>query len=402
MAEIDDLVNAIKLKQFAKIEEFAKIRPNLEMSQTYFRSYQIDIFDALIQTMDQKILKLLNLSIPELNTLFVYMRNKKLSFDLVKFLLDNGVQLSGVDSLLQRDDRMAGAAICYVRDPKIMKLMIENGAKYDILSEYISAPTFEDHSVKGNRIKSIDVLLDAGADINRQATWARNHGSLDYPLLASYYYLDVFMHLVDRGADLTLKVDGNTIYHIVMYKIMTEQDRTQYAVNWMKMFVYLQNHQHQDVYQQFKLVDKPKKIKKWQNEWFQEMQIDPNKIVWKSKPNEWEILTEQKPNLSTDAEWLDDAMDTTESKTGKWFYNVRDMNGEGQIVRAFSHELLTKIKNKKNPFTNRTWDSVDLRRFEIDSGGGREYYTYEKRKYLVRRGPRGGKYILVRGEKKRI
>lgn len=119
----------------------------------------------------------------------------------------------------------------------------------------------------------------------------------------------------------------------------------------------------------------------------------------------WEFLENKVPKLAKNTEWFDEMMEAEEapSKAGKWFYNTRDTNLEGKIVRVYDSTLLTKIKNRENPFTRTKWDLDVLRRFSINEGGGeKDYYIYNNRKYLVRTGPRGGKFILVQGAKKRI
>lgn len=119
----------------------------------------------------------------------------------------------------------------------------------------------------------------------------------------------------------------------------------------------------------------------------------------------WKNLPEKMPNLAGNVEWLDEMMEADQgaSKSGKWFYNTRDLDSNKKIVRVFDHTLLNKIRNGENPYTRAKWNRKVLARFTVaDAGNGKMYYNYNNKKYLIRTGPRGGKFILVKGEKRRI
>lgn len=106
------------------------------------------------------------------------------------------------------------------------------------------------------------------------------------------------------------------------------------------------------------------------------------------------------PKLASNVEWLGPDLMPVNTKSGKWFYNTRDKNKMEEIVRVFDLKLLDKIKNDENPFTRKKWDPQNLATFDVRSGGNeKQYYLYKNRRYLVRLGPRGGKYILVHDNK---
>lgn len=110
------------------------------------------------------------------------------------------------------------------------------------------------------------------------------------------------------------------------------------------------------------------------------------------------------PKLADNVEWFDHEMYASQVglQQGEWFYNTRDKNIKKEIVRVFDKSLLEKMN--KNPFTRQDWTLKNLARFSINGGSGKNniYHIYNKRKYVVRVGPRGGRYILNKGEKLRI
>ena len=92
-------------------------------------------------------------------------------------------------------------------------------------------------------------------------------------------------------------------------------------------------------------------------------------------------------------------------RNGRYFYNNRNVNSDGKVVRVFDESLL---RLKDNPFTRRPWGNEDLRKAQnypvkdtlsemTQNGGG--YHKYNRRTYKIRSGSRGGRYILVKDKK---
>lgn len=68
---------------------------------------------------------------------------------------------------------------------------------------------------------------------------------------------------------------------------------------------------------------------------------------------------------------------------------------EGDLTEGIIREFkLQSCYNAMVQFVNKYGEKNNAQH-----GGGKEYKTYNKRRYLVRTGERGGKYILVKGEK---
>jgi NADH:ubiquinone oxidoreductase subunit len=105
-----------------------------------------------------------------------------------------------------------------------------------------------------------------------------------------------------------------------------------------------------------------------------------------------------------------------ETKKHRYFYDVRDVNSDGEIPRIFNAHLLEKMDkyNAKNPFSRADWHldkEVEMKKVlkkapakpkkssQPTQEGGKAHKTYKGRSYVVRTGSRGGKYILVNDEK---
>ena len=100
----------------------------------------------------------------------------------------------------------------------------------------------------------------------------------------------------------------------------------------------------------------------------------------------------------------------------KYFYDVRDVSSNGEIPRVFNADLLEKMNKSsaKNPFSRAEWplnNVTEMKKVlrqaptkskktsQVTQEGGKAHTTYKGRSYVVRIGSRGGKYILVKGEK---
>lgn len=70
--------------------------------------------------------------------------------------------------------------------------------------------------------------------------------------------------------------------------------------------------------------------------------------------NNFSNLKFETPVFSKNAEFFDDEMMPTQGiARGEFFYNIRDVDSDGRITRAFSKLNFDKLKN--NPFTRREW-----------------------------------------------
>jgi hypothetical protein len=97
-------------------------------------------------------------------------------------------------------------------------------------------------------------------------------------------------------------------------------------------------------------------------------------------------------------------MEADERVGKRFFYNVRNVDPDTNIARMVFEENVLKTPLDKNPFTTRPWsgDYKTLLKQLPQDGGGIEHKVYKGKKYRVRAGPKGGKYIVVKNEKKYI
>jgi hypothetical protein len=120
-------------------------------------------------------------------------------------------------------------------------------------------------------------------------------------------------------------------------------------------------------------------------------------------------------------------MNAEEIKGNKFFYNVDNVDETTKKAkRVFQKELLNAFEDMKkdttHPFTRKEWPITEenkikqtlkrlpntnvqnspVRNNQVQQEGGKktkEYASYKGKKYLVRHGTKGGKYLLVEGEK---
>ena len=124
----------------------------------------------------------------------IYKRN----LDIVSALIDAGADINYVKNDHSENSYLMIA--CDMGDVDMVKLFIEKGADIDYESKVSgrTAFTFLPYQKTENAIEIADILIDAGSDINRSGGFT--------PLTAAIFNIDLFRHLIERGAD----VNGKT------------------------------------------------------------------------------------------------------------------------------------------------------------------------------------------------
>lgn len=93
---------------------------------------------------------------------------------------------------------------------------------------------------------------------------------------------------------------------------------------------------------------------------------------------------------------------------GKYFFDTENVRPVKEVIRVYDERILDHIKEgkiKNNPFTRRPWSIETLDEFRqtpvstLEGGQQKQYHTYDGRRYVVRTGSRGGKYILAKKRK---
>ena len=115
----------------------------------------------------------------------------------VKRLIGEGVE---VNPLSSKENYNPLYTAIYKRNLDIVSALIDAGADIDYESKVSgrTAFTFLPYQKTENAIEIADILIDAGSDINRSGGFT--------PLTVAIFNIDLFRHLIERGAD----VNGKT------------------------------------------------------------------------------------------------------------------------------------------------------------------------------------------------
>ena len=121
------------------------------------------------------------------------------NLDIVSALIDAGADINYVKNDHSENSYLMIA--CDMGYVDMVKLFIEKGADIDYESKVSGRTAFTALPYKKteNAIEIADILIDAGSDINRSGGFT--------PLTAAIFNIDLFRHLIERGAD----VNGKTI-----------------------------------------------------------------------------------------------------------------------------------------------------------------------------------------------
>lgn len=339
--KIDRLLETIRNENFSQLKQFANNRISLILYQHsdyingYSREEQSEIIDCILNVRPLKnmqiVIEKLDISLSEINNILAFalfdLQKSKLNREYIEYYFQKGAIISEVEKIMssQAEDDYLMGAICYVYDPEILQLLIDRGANYNLLADYINGKYISFAKVSNdNFIKCVKILIDAGADLNKPITYNIFKG--ETALMASLEFPEMFDILLDKGADVSPVVDGMNLHQYVMKKILSlaSQEKTDARIQ--------------------KLVDLSRIFKKLQS-------------------------------LSK----IDIPLILSPFKT----INLKDW-GKSWLKNELNVDVQSNLRSN------------------IITGGGKEYFLFNKRKYLVNYGPRGGKFITVKSEKIRI
>lgn len=241
-----------------------------------------------------------------------------------------------------------------ISDPTIMSQRLAEGANPHIVYQY-----FDKHAnykiLSDDEQKCISLLLDAGADINQ----IENRQTV---LNIVYSNIKNFDFVISKGFDTHMKIEDTPITQKIFQQIINyiRFDYEQYLGDETPGFDNMR-----PMITNFNKLIRINKINiKVLLDMF-DFDIDGLDQTYKNfiysnltlLPT-FDTLKLESPVFSKNAEFYDEEMMPVEGTArGEFYYNIRDVDANGQITRAFSKLNCDKLKN--NPLTRRNWKNSD-------------------------------------------
>ncbi len=265
---------------------------------------------------------------------------------------------------------------------QLAELLIKNGADIEFKNPLHDA-------CKTGSLAIVKLLMENGANVNKLDF--RGGSPLHEACLYDHYNIVEF--LLNNGADITLRDKrGNTCLHILASGTYGNRVKTAKLLLSKGIKVAVRNNDDETALDVAKMGHS----------------YETKPLVEYLSGFTFDMLNVGNAKIGPNTEFINNTimpLEPNEINGKRFFYNVHDVDPTTKTAKKVFEEKVLKLTLDFNPFTRRSWPTKQdelkgvLKQVPQD-GGGKEYKLYNGRQYLVRVGPNGGKFILVKNKKK--